>query len=149
MKHIYYASNRSWSTRVQFLHSWAVITKIFIDDKEPLRLVSQGRFCLGRYGRSSPLQLLQCVVVCCSVLQRAAGWPFSLLSARDEATARLRLYPSRPDMAAASEASACTACCSVVQCVAVRCSAVQCGAVSCSVLQCVLDPTFHDAVTAR
>ena len=56
-----------------FVVNKTMITKMFIDNKEPLRLVSQGRFGSGRYGRSSPLQLLQCVAVCCSVLQRVAA----------------------------------------------------------------------------
>ena len=43
VKYIYYTSNRSWSTRVQFPHSWAVCT-----------------VCCS---------VLQCVAVCCSVLQ--------------------------------------------------------------------------------
>ena len=64
---------------------------------------------------------MQCVAVCCSVLQRVAVCCSSLQC-----------------VAVCCSALHCIAvCCSVLQCVAVCCSVLQCVAVCCSVLQCV------------
>ena len=62
-------------------------------------------------------QQMQCVAVCCSVLQCA-----QLIS--------VCLAVCRQFIAV---------CCSVLQCVAMCCSVLQCVAVCCSVLQCVYD----------
>ena len=59
------------------------------------------------------LQVLQCLTVCCSVLQRVLF--------------RVVLLYCR-----------CVVCCVVLQCVAACCSVLQCVAACCSVLQCVL-----------
>ena len=61
-------------------------------------------------GRSQVHQL-QCIAVCCNVLQSAA--------------------PCR------SVLQCVAVCCRVLQGVAVRCSVVQCGAMCCTVLQCM------------
>jgi len=66
----------------------------------------------------SKMPLLQCVAVCCSVLQRVA------VSFCD----RNRLCVEDAPVAV---------CCSVLQCVAVCCSVLQRVTVCCSVLQCV------------
>ena len=66
--------------------------------------------------------MLQCVVVCCSVLHCVVERPVSQLHEFN----CLHVTPM------------CVAeCCSVLQCVAVYCSVVHCVAVCCSVLQCV------------
>jgi len=58
-----------------------------------------------------PTKLLQCVAVCCGVMQCVV------------VQMNVNLHNS--------------VCCSVLQCVAVCCSVWQCAAVCCSVLQCI------------
>ena len=76
-----------------------------------------------------PVCVLQCVAVCCSVLQCVA------MSDKDQGVGRqvcnhsLFCCPA-PGMRVA-------VCCSVLQCVAVCCGVLQCVAVCCRVLQCV------------
>jgi len=65
--------------------------------------------------------VLQCVAVCCSVLQRIAA---ALLC--------IRIYLT---ICSLSSLLIYTVCCSVLQCVAVCCDVLQCVAVCCSVLQ--------------
>ena len=74
--------------------------------------------------------MLQCVAVCCSVLQSIAmfydsvcGVPLFTASVGRRVSARQVVYM--------------TACCSVLQCVAVCCSVLHCVAVYCSLLQFV------------
>jgi len=65
--------------------------------------------------------VLQCVAVCCSVLQRAVA-----------------CLDCPPKVATDIIVLQCVAvCCSVLQCVSMHCSALQCVAVCCSVLPCV------------
>jgi len=63
--------------------------------------------------------VLQCVAVCCSVLQCADSVFVSLAFSVSLVHQRVAV------------------CCSVLQCVAVCCSVLQCVAVCCSELQCV------------
>ena len=66
-----------------------------------------------KYTKNDALDMLQCVAVCCSVLQ---CFPLSLCCSVLQCVAL---------------------CCSVLQCVAVRYSALECVGVCCSVLHCV------------
>jgi len=72
--------------------------------------------------------MLQCVAVCCSVLQCAAT------SGRDKTLVIRRLYIAE---ICCSVLQCVAVCCGMLQCVAVCCSVLQCVAVCCSVLQCV------------
>ena len=71
--------------------------------------------------------MLQCVAVCCSVLQCVA-----------ESRKDFGPLLSRPARRLLSVLQCAAVCCSVLQCVAVCCSVLQCVAVCCSVLQCRL-----------
>jgi len=111
------------------------------------------RVCLVEHLK---IVLLQCVAVCCSVLQCVA-----VLSLRVTEGLNILSWPL-PSQAAALFAERVTVCCSVLQCIAERCSVavccsakratvstasgpfcraccsvLQCVAVCCSVLQCV------------
>jgi len=66
--------------------------------------------------------VLQCVVMCCRVLQ----------------------YDKRVLQRVAVFCSMTNVCCSVLQCVAVSCSVLQCLAVCCSVLHLILLPMRHN-----
>ena len=74
----------------------------------------------------SVLQLSQCVAVCCSVLIQDG---LSLIF--------------QQCVASGSDSSV-AVCCSVLQCVAVCCSVLQCVAVRCSVVQCVAVCSFEN-----
>jgi len=63
--------------------------------------------------------VLQCVAVCCSVVQFIMGEGFD-----HSARTAVGVYT-------------CTVCCSVLRCVAGCCSGLKCVAVCCSVLQCL------------
>jgi len=69
------------------------------------------------------MRVLQCVAVCCSVLQCVVA----------------TFHGKETNESVA-------VCCSVLQCVAVCCSVLQCVAVCCRVLQCVV-ATFHGKET--
>jgi len=71
--------------------------------------------------------VLQCVAVCCSVLQCVATSEF--IETRDACVLAMEYV--------AGVLQCVAVCCSVLQCVVVCCSALQCGAVCCSALQCV------------
>jgi len=85
--------------------------------------------------------VLQCVVVCCSVLQCVAVCYIQCVAVCCSAR-----YAS--DWRACHCVAVCcsvlhSVCCSVLQCVAVWCSVLQCVAVCCSVLQCVAVCYIH------
>ena len=91
------------------------------------------------------LSVLQCVAVCCSVLQ----W-HDPISPTPYTTQQRQLLPSLLKysgcVAVHCSVLRCIAvCCGALQCVAVRCSALQCVAVRCSALQCVLQYTHTPA----
>jgi len=71
---------------------------------------------------------LQCVAVCCSVLQ----YVVKIVCVRDAPPAPLFSHRYVHVLQCVS------ACCSVIQCVAMCCSVLQCVAVCCCVLQCVV-----------
>jgi len=78
---------------------------------------------------------LQCVAVCCSVLQTAIKrfpevWEKTIAIHLDWRCITMELRYS-------SVLQRVAACCSVLQCIAVCCSVLPCVAVCCSVLQCV------------
>jgi len=73
--------------------------------------------------------VLQCIAVCCSVLQCGAA---CVVRGRNGGCSSKS--PRTPQQGRAPAASRC---CSVLQCVAVRCGVLRCVAVCCSVLQCV------------
>jgi len=70
--------------------------------------------------------MLQCVAVCCSVLQCG-----------HVSSACCHVYIFTPHTPSYLMCVGVKVCCSVLQCVAVCCSVLQCVAVCCSVLQCV------------
>jgi len=74
---------------------------------------------------------MQCVAVCCSVLQ--------LLSTLCQCVSGkcLSVLQTRVTMICCSVLQCVVGCSSVLQCAAVCCSVLQCAAVCCSVLQCV------------
>jgi len=83
---------------------------------------------------------LQCVEVCCSVLQHAAVCcnQTVLIHANHELTTCVAVLQCIAVCYSVFSVLQCgAACCSVVQCVAVCCSVLQCVAVCCSVMQCV------------
>jgi len=73
--------------------------------------------------------VLQCVAVCCSVLQSCVVVSYK--------TSRLQEFPETIEVLCCSVLQCVAVCCSVLQCVAVCYCAVYCAAVCCSVLQCV------------
>jgi len=75
--------------------------------------------------RSRNCSVLQCVAVCCKLLQFVVAECYSVLLC--DAVRMLFLH----DLSIA-------VCCSVLQCVAMCCNVLQCVAVCCSVLQCVV-----------
>ena len=92
---------------------------------------------------------LQCVTVCCSVMQFVAGVPVSVLQRVRLARIYAVIYVRGKCVAVCYSVLQCVAvCCSIyrvlllesllcVLCVAMCCSVLQCVAVCCSVLQCV------------
>jgi len=89
--------------------------------------------------------MLQCIAVCCSVLQRVAVYRSPLIAwSIPKATPFAAVYCSVLQyLAVLSNALQCVAvCCSVLQCVAVCCSVLQCVAMCCSVLQCIAVTSF-------
>ena len=85
--------------RISHLYRMQVNYVMYIDNRyDMVHVLSRG--------------VLQCVAVCCSVLQCVAGY--------------MTCYTS-----------CLVVCCSMLQCVAVCCSVLQCAAAYCSVLQCV------------
>ena len=85
--------------------------------------------------------MLQCAVVCCSVLQCVAvRYIKSLILGKltIAAAPERRFGEVDDDLCHGGGLHTCVAlCCSVLQCDAVCCSMLQCVAVCCSVLQCV------------
>jgi len=89
--------------------------------------------------------VLQCVVVCCSVLLCVAvTLPPVPDTPKSISVSVLLLYSACMCYRVIKCVTACcrvlqclAVCCSVLQCVAVHCSALQCAAMCCSVLQCV------------
>jgi len=73
--------------------------------------------------------VLQCAVLCCSVLKRVTVWYSVCCSVLKCVSPGKRLIYIGTRCVAV--------CCIVLQCVAVCCSVLQCVAVCCSVLQCV------------
>ena len=78
--------------------------------------------------------LLQCVALCCSVLQRVTTCYSLSLCASGYCTV---LWGVQICCRVMQCASVCCSVCSVLQCVAVCCSVLQCVAVCCTMLQCV------------
>jgi len=78
---------------------------------------------------------LQCVAVCCSVLQYVAVCCVAVCDKRTKF--HLRFITER-SLIRYSVLQCVAVCCSVLQCVAVCCSVLQCVAVCCSMLQCVV-----------
>ena len=86
--------------------------------------------------------MLQCVAVCCSVLQSAAVRPLPFSVARRPFVSYPPRHLSHPPQRCVAVCGCrvlqCAAvCCSVLQCAAACCSVLQRDAVCCSVLQCV------------
>ena len=48
VKHVYYTSNRLWSTRVQFFHSWAAAKTIVFGGKRVVGAILKKRNLLER-----------------------------------------------------------------------------------------------------
>jgi len=91
---------------------------------------------------------LQCVVVCCSVMQFYI--PLQLAEV-PRSNASLSPVSVLQCVAMCCSVLQCVAmCCSVLQCIAVCCSVLQCVAVCCSVLQCIaVHPWLSGGVRAR
>jgi len=111
----------------------------YLDLLEPLPAVRARVFDTAEHSLRS--HLLQCVAVCCSVLQQLQCSTMRM---------RLTLRNMFSWLSITSEYVCCVnqgiccsvvqrvaACCSALQCAAVRCSALQCAAVRCSAVQCV------------
>jgi len=74
---------------------------------------------------------LQCVAMCCTVLQCALRTPDeSIVCHNDELLLQYTVL-------CCSESQCVAMCCSVLQCVAVCCTVLHCVALCCSVLQCI------------
>ena len=86
------------------------------------------------YTGRSVLQLLQCVVVCCSVRCSVLQCAAVCCSVLQCVAVCCRV--SQCVAVCCSVLQRVALCCSVLQCVAACCSVLQCGAVCCSVLQC-------------
>jgi len=80
---------------------------------------------------------LQCVAVCCSMLQWVAVCYSVLLQYVAMSYVRCVLLQSNAGCIAIHMLQCVTVCYSVLQCVTVCCSVLQCVAVCCSVLQCI------------
>jgi len=80
--------------------------------------------------------MLQCVAVCCSVLQCASLLIF-LHTLFHISLCYYRPPTTSPSITRTSLWQCVAVCCCVLQCVVVCCSVLQCVAVCCSVLQCV------------
>jgi len=74
---------------------------------------------------------VQCVAVCCNMLQCVASTPKETLTVNMHRDGKKRLYSTVYMLQGVA------VCCSVLQCVAVCCSVLQRVAVCCSVFQCV------------
>jgi len=82
-------------------------------------LIHELRSTANAMSTSLYCSVLQCVVVCCTVLHYS------------------RASPLIHELRSTADAVFKSLCCSVLQCVAVWCNVLQCGAVCCSVLRCV------------